>query len=283
MPQILMGSARRSGVGIARDWRWTDRIAPNARFIAGELALWAAVYGAYLGLRAIAIAGESRAFRNAHHVIGAERALGLSQEAAAQRALHPAEPLLSTYYMLGFGPLILTALVWLAWRRRDVYRSLRTALLCSIGMAAVVHLTFPVAPPRMIAGLGISDWVGLSGGHDSGSFAGIRFNPYAAMPGSTWMGPCPLASPPGALPRSVEAGPPPPPHHHRRSPSPPPPPTTPSSSTRSGGGAVRFPASASRPRRPFRPPARCEPPPAPAGPVFGPRGLGGPGSSPGRG
>ena len=88
----------------------------------------------------------------------------------------------STYYMLGFAPLILTALVWLAWRRRDVYRSLRTALLCSIGMAAVVHLTFPVAPPRMIAGLGISDWVGLSGGHDSGSFAGIRFNPYAAMP-----------------------------------------------------------------------------------------------------
>ena len=149
---------------------------------AGELALWAAVYGAYLGLRAIAIAGESRAFSNAHRVIGAERTLGLSQEAGAQRALHPAEPLLSTYYMLGFGPLILTALVWLAWRRRDVYRSLRTALLCSIGMAAVVHLTFPVAPPRMIAGLGISDWVGLSGGHDSGSFAGIRFNPYAAMP-----------------------------------------------------------------------------------------------------
>jgi hypothetical protein len=182
MPQILMGSARRSGVGIARDWRWSERVAPNARFIAGELTLWAAVYGAYLGLRAVAIAGESRAFRNAHHVIGAERALGLSQEAAAQRALHPAEPLLSTYYMLGFGPLILTALVWLAWRRRDVYRSLRTALLCSIGMAAVVHLTFPVAPPRMIAGLGISDWVGLSGGHDSGSFAGIRFNPYAAMP-----------------------------------------------------------------------------------------------------
>ena len=182
MPQILIGSARRSGVGVAHDRRWTDRIAPNARFVAGELVLWAALYGAYLGLRAVAIAGESRAFRNAHEVIGAERALGLSHEAAAQRALHPAEPFLSTYYMLGFGPLILTALVWLAWRRRDLYRSLRTALLCSIGLAALVHLTFPVAPPRLVAGLGISDWVGLSGGHDTGSFAGIRFNPYAAMP-----------------------------------------------------------------------------------------------------
>lgn len=182
MPQILMGGARRSEMGVARDWRWTGRLSPSVRFMAGELALWAALYGAYLGLRAIAIAGESRAFQNAHHVIGAERALGLSHEAAAQRALQSAEPFFSTYYMLGFGPLILTALVWLAWRRRDLYRSLRTALLAAIGIAAVVHLTFPVAPPRMIAGLGISDWVGLSGGHDSGSFAGIRFNPYAAMP-----------------------------------------------------------------------------------------------------
>ena len=49
MPQILLGSARRSGVVIPRDRRWTDRISPNARFIAGELVLWAAVYGAYLG------------------------------------------------------------------------------------------------------------------------------------------------------------------------------------------------------------------------------------------
>ena len=30
-------------------------------------------------------------------------------------------------------------------------------------------------------GLGIADTVGLSG-HDTGSFAGVRFNPYAAMP-----------------------------------------------------------------------------------------------------
>ena len=182
MPQILMGSARRSAAGVARDQPWSHRIAPNARFVAGELVLWAALYGAYLGLRAVAIAGESRAFRNADQVIGAERALGLAHEGAAQRALEPAESFLSTYYMLGFGPLILSALVWLAWRQRDLYRSLRTGLLCSIAIAAFVHLAFPVAPPRLVSGLGIADWVGLAGGHDTGSFAGIRFNPYAAMP-----------------------------------------------------------------------------------------------------
>jgi hypothetical protein len=182
MPQITLGAVRRPGAEVARIGHRAVRIPPGLRFAAVELALWAALYGAYLGLRAVAIAGEARAFRNADGVIGAERAVGLAHEAGAQRALEPAESFLSAYYMLGFAPLILSALVWLAWRRRDLYRSLRTALLCSIGLAAVVHLAFPVAPPRLVADLGIADWVGLAGGHDTGSFAGIRFNPYAAMP-----------------------------------------------------------------------------------------------------
>jgi membrane-associated phospholipid phosphatase len=32
-----------------------------------------------------------------------------------------------------------------------------------------------------VPGLGVADTVGLAG-HDTGSFAGVRFNPYAAMP-----------------------------------------------------------------------------------------------------
>lgn len=162
--------------------RHVDERVAALGFVAGELALWAALYGAYLGLRAVAIAEEGRAFANARQVIDAEGALGLAHEGVVQRALEPAEPVLSLYYMLGFAPLVIGALLWLAWRRRDLYRSLRTALLSSIALAGVVHLLYPVAPPRLVGGLGIADWVGLSGGHDTGSFAGIRFNPYAAMP-----------------------------------------------------------------------------------------------------
>ena len=54
-------------------------------------------------------------------------------------------------------------------------------LFISLGIALVVYLAFPTAPPRLVPGLGIADTVGLSG-HDTGSFAGVRFNPYAAMP-----------------------------------------------------------------------------------------------------
>ena len=40
---------------------------------------------------------------------------------------------------------------------------------------------FPAAPPRMLPGLGIHDTVGMDD-HDAGSFHGISYNPYAAMP-----------------------------------------------------------------------------------------------------
>ena len=108
-------------------------------------------------------------------------ALGIFHEAEIQHALSALERLFSAYYMAGFAPLIATTLVWLGLRHPQHYRELRTALLISISVATVVFVVFPAAPPRLIPGLGIADTVGLSG-HDSGSFAGIRFNPYAAMP-----------------------------------------------------------------------------------------------------
>jgi hypothetical protein len=51
----------------------------------------------------------------------------------------------------------------------------------SLGLAVIGYVFYPTAPPRMVPGLGLADTVGLSS-HDTGSVAGIRFNPYAAMP-----------------------------------------------------------------------------------------------------
>jgi membrane-associated phospholipid phosphatase len=87
----------------------------------------------------------------------------------------------STYYVLGFGPLIAAVLLWLGLRDRPRYRELRTLLFVSLAIAVILYVAYPTAPPRLVPGLGIADTVGLSG-HDTGSFAGIRFNPYAAMP-----------------------------------------------------------------------------------------------------
>jgi len=83
--------------------------------------------------------------------------------------------------MVGFAPLLVTVLGWLAIRPRARYRSLRSLLFVSLGIAVFFYVLYPTAPPRLVPGLGIADTVGMAG-HDTGSFAGIRINPYAAMP-----------------------------------------------------------------------------------------------------
>jgi PAP2 superfamily len=152
-----------------------------ARFTAVELVVWATVYAGYLAVRSLTIGSTGEAFAHAWHVVDVERAVGVGYERALQDALAPAADAFSTYYMLGFGPLIGAVLVWLGLCRPELYRSLRTALLLSIAIATVVFVLFPTAPPRLVTGLGIEDTVGLAG-HDMGSFLGIRFNPYAAVP-----------------------------------------------------------------------------------------------------
>jgi hypothetical protein len=154
------------------------------RFAGFELALWAGLYGAYLALRNFTIGSADEAFSNAATVVDVERALGLFHEVAVQDALAIGlglERFFDLYYMVGFGPVIFATLVWFGLRNRDAYRELRTLLLLSIAIASLSFVLLPTAPPRLVEGLGIADTVGLAG-HDTGSFAGIKFNPYAAMP-----------------------------------------------------------------------------------------------------
>jgi hypothetical protein len=155
--------------------------AENWRFVLRELVLWASVYPLYLAIRGWSIADRQLALSDAWRVIRWERSFDLFHEGALQRLLDPFDGLFSTYYMLGFGPLLASLLIWLAGSRRRLYCELRTLLFVSLGIALVVYIAFPTAPPRLVPGLGITDTVGLAG-HDKGSFAGVRFNPYAAMP-----------------------------------------------------------------------------------------------------
>ena len=150
------------------------------RFAAFELAVWASCTPRTSRSGAPRSAAPPRRSTTA-----ATSSLSSRRSASSTRprsSMHcPAlERLFSAYYMAGFAPLIVTTLLWLGFRHPQHYRELRTALLISISVA-VVFVLFPAAPPRLIPDLGIIDTVGLSD-HDTGSFAGIRFNPYAAMP-----------------------------------------------------------------------------------------------------
>jgi PAP2 superfamily len=157
--------------------------ASRFRFVFGELALWLGLYPVYLAIRGLSIDSYGTALANAHDLISVERSLSLFHEAAVQDTLSAFQSVLSTYYMLGFGPVVGTTLVWLAFTRPELYRRLRNALFVSLAFAAVSYALLPMAPPRLVPDIGIADTVGLAGGHDTGSFGGVLpFNPYAAMP-----------------------------------------------------------------------------------------------------
>jgi membrane-associated phospholipid phosphatase len=151
------------------------------RFTLHELLMWASLYPAYLAVRGTTIGDAETATENAGTLIDVERSVSLFHEETLQRVLSFASEFFSTYYMLGFGPLIAAVLVWLGLRDRSRYRELRRLLFVSLAIAVILYVAYPTAPPRLVPGLGIADTVGLTG-HDTGSFAGIRFNPYAAMP-----------------------------------------------------------------------------------------------------
>jgi len=151
------------------------------RFALVELALWASIYPAYLAVRGATIGNPAEATAHAMQVVDLERGFSLMHEQGFQHLFAFASGFFSTYYLVGFAPLIAATLIWLGLRHRERYRELRTLLFVSLAIAVVFYVLYPTAPPRLVPGLGLADTVGMSS-HDTGSFFGIRFNPYAAMP-----------------------------------------------------------------------------------------------------
>jgi len=90
--------------------------------------------------------------------------------------------LLSDYYDNAHFVVTLGLLGFLWWRRADVYRPLRNALVLVNVLAFVVFWLFPVAPPRMLPGF--VDVVAAThaiGSWHTGALASAA-NQYAAMP-----------------------------------------------------------------------------------------------------
>lgn len=88
-----------------------------------------------------------------------ERTLHLPSEASFQRLVLP-HPLLAQasngYYSGLHFPAMIACLVWLFARHRDRYPWMRRNLILVTGISAFIQ-AIPVAPPRLISGLGLVD------------------------------------------------------------------------------------------------------------------------------
>ena len=164
----------------------SHRIRPPAEWMR-EIGVFALALVVYQASRAVVIGSPATAFANAKSLIHFEKGSGLFVESSIQRRVMDHVQLvevLNLFYLTAHWIVTPLFFVWLYRRRRDVYPLVRNAFLVANGVAIVVFMLFPVAPPRLAAGGDglvdtlhtVSD-VDLHGGMLSG-----WFNPYAAVP-----------------------------------------------------------------------------------------------------
>jgi PAP2 superfamily len=127
------------------------------------------------------------ALSHALGVLRLERSVGLDPELALNRWLtdhHTLGLVLSDYYDNAHFVVTLGLLGWLWYRRPDIYRPLRSALVLINVLGFVIFWIYPTAPPRMLVGMGFDDVVAAThafGSWHSGALASAA-NQLAAMP-----------------------------------------------------------------------------------------------------
>jgi PAP2 superfamily len=150
-----------------------------------EAAALAALYGVYELTRGAADGSWAVARAHAAEIVRFERELGMFWEWEVQnwaQALPGVPALLGVAYVVLHVVGTIGALVWVYHRRREHFALLRTVLVAASGLALVVYVIYPTAPPRL-ARLGFVDTVTSHTGVNLNSeLLGRLYNPIAAVP-----------------------------------------------------------------------------------------------------
>ena len=127
-----------------------------------ELAVIAWLFWLYDVINNLAPTRVAQARDNARDILSFEQSLHIDIERSLNRWLsgHAVLSFIATYWYF-FAHVIVTfaVLVWLWWRHADRYRRQRLQLVFINLIAFAVFWRYPLAPPRMLAGLGYHDVV----------------------------------------------------------------------------------------------------------------------------
>jgi len=164
--------------------RAVRRAGPTVLRAVLELVLVAVLFELYRFGRLLARGQEAAAFENAIHVHHLERLLHLPSEATLQ-GLVPSGllHLANVYYVSVHFPVMVAFLVWgYLFRPRPEYLWARNLVIALTGTALVVHIVFPLAPPRMFPQWGFVDTMAAFGPDAYAGASGDLANQFAAMP-----------------------------------------------------------------------------------------------------
>ena len=164
-----------------------DRVAPVLRGLAAwtrELALVFALYALWQVAGDLSLGHPDRAIARGRDVATWERWARLPSEAGAQRLVlgdHELLRLLNYYYAVLHIAALGICRVWLFVRHRDRYPAVRNVLVLVTGASLLVQLV-PVAPPRLVPGLGLVDTGHLIGPSVYSSTVAPGLDQLSAMP-----------------------------------------------------------------------------------------------------
>jgi len=163
---------------------WRSRFGADLLF---EIAQLAALLALYKAVRYWSRDQLAAAYDNARHVISFERSLPVPSEVdLTSITMHiPAMVrFFNQYYVLAHFLVMFVFLTWMYVRQPEGYRVCRRILIWMTAMGMVLHVAYPLAPPRMFPELGFIDTGQLFGPRaygNSGLFDGVS-NQIAAMP-----------------------------------------------------------------------------------------------------
>jgi hypothetical protein len=127
-----------------------------------ELVIIIPLYQGYRLARRLTRDQFNEALDHARQVISFERALGLYHEADLHGLVldHPIVVwFVNHYYAYAHFPVMVVALVWLYTFHAQVYPHVRRVLIGTTLIGLVIHIVYPLAPPRLYPGGGFVDTI----------------------------------------------------------------------------------------------------------------------------
>ena len=150
-----------------------------------QIVLFCGAYYVYRIVRGMVDDRVATAFANAREIVSIERGLHLFVEPDIQRFARAHEWLIdvsSWMYVNSHFVVTTVALAWIYLRRNERFYFVRNMFMVAMGLALVLYVLFPTAPPRLLPDLGFVDLANRYGESIYGPYADGLSGQLMAMP-----------------------------------------------------------------------------------------------------
>jgi hypothetical protein len=171
---------------MARVWYLSSRWLPQGWLDAlRQLVLFAGAYYLYRIVRGAVDGQVTVAFAHARQIVDVERSLGVFFEPGLQNWALDNQWLVDAAnwsYVNSHFLITTTFLIWLYLARNESYYYVRNMFMVAMGLALLLYVAYPTAPPRFLPEWGFADTVTDAVGYATANNANLLYNPYAAVP-----------------------------------------------------------------------------------------------------